>query len=241
MGLRNVATRVHPVIRIISLIILATFVSLGGGWVVLITTILLASVYLIIDSNYFHSAWRMLRRLRWFFLSIFILYTWFMPGNPSAEAASFGWARLIPSAEGVLFGLIRVGALVVIVLAVNLLLQSTSRELLFRSIYWLARPAGWCGLSRERLAIRITLVMATLEDAQTLLEERKLRQSTRSITEKRHQLGIIAGDLLATVISRAEESPLHTITIDMGTPPPYYQWLYPASISLVLWLLSSLN
>ena len=56
--------------------------------------------------------------------------------------------------------------MVLIVAAVNALLQRTDRDALLSSMYWLAAPLGWLGVSRERLALRVALVFETLPAVQ---------------------------------------------------------------------------
>jgi len=69
---------------------------------------------------------RMLKRLRWLLLAIFLVYGWWTPGISLWPAAG----ALSPTIEGLYLGMLRVLALIAIIAAVHLLLQSTPREAL---------------------------------------------------------------------------------------------------------------
>ncbi len=98
---------------------------------------------------------RLLRRVRILLAAIFVLFAWFTPG----EALLLDWPRLGPSREGSLLALEHAGRLVAIVCAVALLLERLPVERLVSGLYTLGRPLGLLGLSAERLALRLLLVL----------------------------------------------------------------------------------
>ena len=151
---------IHPAVRIVTLCVLVAFLSTGQISELVVGGIIV-SVAAIMSAMQIHPVVTMLRRLRWFFISILIMFSWFTPGDPLSWLQFMG--SLAPSTEGILLGLQRIAALVLIVLAVGVLLQSTSRDQLLGAIYWLARPFGVFGLSRELLAVRTTLVLERVD------------------------------------------------------------------------------
>ncbi len=98
---------------------------------------------------------RLLRRVRILLGAIFVLFAWFTPG----EALLLDWPRLGPSREGSLLALAHAGRLMAVVCAVALLLERLSVERLVSGLYTLARPLRLLGLSAERLALRLLLVL----------------------------------------------------------------------------------
>ncbi len=177
---------------------------------------------------------KLLRRMRWFFLSILILYFWFTPGQV-VETTSF-FASWLPTMEGLEEGLLRVGALVTIILAVSLLLQTTNRDQLLGAIYWLVGPLAFFGVSRERVSVRMTLALEGVAQAQAAISE--ARQNTaKQVVNVTTRFGAITGELLCQVIERAERTPPGTITLLDEKAPPLYQWLYPLCLVLTFWAL----
>jgi hypothetical protein len=100
-------------------------------------------------------AWRLIRRSRWLFLSIAVVYLWLTPGPPIIPYLGEG----SPSWTGLWLGMHRVGVLMEVILLAAILLQTTARETLMAGIYVLARPLAWVGFDRERLAVRMVLVL----------------------------------------------------------------------------------
>jgi energy-coupling factor transport system permease protein len=230
----------HPAIRIICLIVLGTFVSLGQPWVVIVTGLALVAIGIgILQRDQIDRIVRMVRRLKWLFLSILVIYLWFTPGTPIQLPSDWVDAAYLPSREGVITGLTRMGALVVLVIAATLLVTTTSREQLALAIYWLASPAAWLGFPRERLAIRMSLVFETIEEVQLLMKLARERHAAME-GSRLQNLGRALGELFGEVVSRAETTPLVPIEISSVTRPPWMQWAYPVALLLVLWLLAGL-
>lgn len=98
---------------------------------------------------------RLVVRLRWFFLSILVLYTWFTPALPG-EPLQGGISSLMP---GLIAGSERILALVIIVGYAGLLLLFSSRDEIIGGIYTLLTPMKWLGIEPERLAVRLGLVL----------------------------------------------------------------------------------
>jgi energy-coupling factor transporter transmembrane protein EcfT len=104
---------------------------------------------------------RLLMRVRVLLLAILALFAWFTPG----EAVLMDWPRLSPSREGLLLALAHAGRLLAVVCWVAILLARMSTDRLVSGLYTLARPFGVFGLSAERLALRLLLVLRYVEAA----------------------------------------------------------------------------
>lgn len=173
-----------------------------------------------------HSARRMLRRLRWFFVSLLVLYFWFTPGEPvfSVDAQWSGW---LPTREGVAEGGIRIAALIVIVLAVNVLVIATSREQLLTGLLWLASPLESLGANRERFALRITLVLGAAPRVQELLTQ--VRQGSAGTGVRGiASIGATAGRAFEMTLHEADNASLAPVVVQFGSAPPTWQWSCPA-------------
>ena len=219
---------VHPLIRIVCFLVFAGWLAFGDVPRVLCAFALLTVGYAWLNSVPVKLAGRMLSRLRWFFLSLLVIYGWFTPGRPLWPGTS-GLAAMAPSIEGLLAGAERIAALAAIVLGVNLLLRSTSREQLLSAIYGLARPLAVFGGVRERLAVRMMLVIEALDGTRELVIGR-LAARNRSVTGLR-AAGELTSDLLIEIMQRAEAD-AGEVRVIADCPAPAAQWGYP----LLLWL-----
>ena len=188
---------------------------------------LIVGSYFYLGLEYYRRARPMLWRMRWFFLSIFIIYFWMTPGEPIVGSLGDAW---LPTWEGVVGGLQRVVVLVMLVLGVQLLILTTKRDQLISAIYWLSFPLGLMGISRERLAVRIFLVLESVAEVQVLAGEARARYSVQS--SKVVGLAKSVADLISNVVFRAHDRRLVTVDLSLDDAPPSWQW----SIPLVLFV-----
>lgn len=234
----------HPVIRIVTFVVFSLGVVFGNVQHLLLALLLLVLGYSLWQPTRFSLNWKMLRRMRWLFLSILVIYLWFTPGQLLIPAIG-AWS---PSWEGIRLGVYRVASLVFIVLAVNLLIKSNARDELIAGIMWLLRPLRLLGLPDERLAVRIALTFDVVHEVQGVYEAPKSEASSSSTEEKPKSfvnrlrarlwsIGVSAVSLFEQVIQRAENTPTHEVTIPIEGRPPYYQWGLPILLVLLnTWL-----
>lgn len=107
---------------------------------------------------------RALPRMRWLLLALGAIYGWTSPG----EYLWSGWFS--PTYEGLQLGLAQTMRLLAIAASLQLLLTKLDRPAIFAGLHTLAKPLDWLGLSRDRMALRLTL---TLEMMENLLETRQ--------------------------------------------------------------------
>jgi hypothetical protein len=170
---------------------------------------------------------RMLKRLRWLLLAILLVYGWWTPGVslwPDAGALS-------PTIEGLYLGMLRVLALMAIVAAVHLLLQSTPREALLPAIMQLIRPFTTRHV-RERIAVRTLLSIEAVAQVQSLasdvLREHPVTARNLSNLARASQL------LYKNVLDRADHAGNALIEVRVLTAPPWWQWIIPLAMSGVI-------
>jgi energy-coupling factor transport system permease protein len=218
---------VHPLIRVICFLVFSTWLALGGPNRLWCAAALILIAYAVVPAASLRAALTMSRRLRWFFLSLLIIYGWFTPGMPLWDAIG------TPSVEGLSAGFARVLALVLIVFAVNLLLRSSSREELLTAIYSLAYPLTLFGLSHERLALRVILVMEALDQTRERVTQALSTRPQGKISPR--GIGLFMSTLLSSVIAHAETRPRQEFHLSFEASPPVLQWCYPVLLSLTLY------
>ena len=102
---------------------------------------------------------RLLRRTRWLMVVLLITYAYAMPGT--LLWPSMGWAS--PAAEGLQYGALRVGRLILMLAGLSVLLAYTARPRLIYGLYVLAKPLTWFGFDRRSFAVRLGLTLDYVE------------------------------------------------------------------------------
>ncbi len=217
---KNSKQTMHPVIRFISLILFSLLLSRSSVPILITGFSLIIAFYVITSLNYLYDAKTMLSRMRWFFLSIIIMYFWFTPGD-----ALFGiQSAWLPTIDGIELGLTRVFALVVIILAVNLFLKTTAKRDMMSALIWLTYPLSVFGDFQQRFAVRMTLTLEAVAQVQALCHSlNKERQKTKNPITR---ISAIVANVYQQVLAKAEDSACEVIEIPEPTSPPLYQWIY---------------
>lgn len=144
----------HPAARILSLALL-TILLARLQW----PGLLLAAgplVWLLsIHPELVKTVLKLLSRLRWFFLSILILYVWFSPGYPTLHPDS----GISVINTGLMMGLERILALMIVVGYSGLLIHLSSKAEIITGIYVLLSPLKMLGIDSGKLAVRLGLVL----------------------------------------------------------------------------------
>lgn len=217
----------HPTTRVLAFLVLAAWLALGGGASRLIVGCVgLAVASLVLPAPVWCAAWAMVRRLRWFYLSLFVLYGWFTPGLAGGGTG----LALLPSARGLMAAGEQVLALSLIVVAVSLLVHVSTRTELLQAIHALVRPLAWLGLSAERLALRLLLVMDGLEEARRRVEaeRRQLHPTGRRVRPV--AIAAAVSGLLERTIEQAEQRATEVIVFEPAPAPALRDWLVPAGL-----------
>jgi len=170
---------------------------------------------------------RMIKRLRWLLLAILLVYGWWTPGVSLWPDAG----TLSPTLDGLYLGMLRVMALIAIVAAVHLLLQSTPREELLPAIMQLVRPLTTRHM-RERIAVRTLLSMEAVTEVQSIAGD-VLREHPVT-TRKLSNLARASQLLYKNVLDRADHAGNDLIEVRELTAPPWWQWIMPLAMSAVL-------
>lgn len=147
----------HPATRLVAWAALVVLAQLargpllwGLGLVVLMAVFLFAR----------HRAGRLVKRVRILLLVLWVLFALFTPGElvvPLLGSAG-------PTQEGLAAAAMHCVQLLVVVLLVAILLESTQDQELVAGLMVLARPLAMLGLPVERLAVRVLLVLRYVEN-----------------------------------------------------------------------------
>lgn len=202
----------HPAVKILSLILCAIALQMAHwrGLGVMSLVVLIALMYFGTAS-----ALKLMKRARWLFLSILLIYAFATPGE---YVAGFPDA-IAPSHEGIKAGLIQALRLAVMLEVLSLVLVTSSREQFMSGIYVLLRPFRLL-ISPERFAARLWL---TLHYAETMPKGiiRHLKQQDWNLAE----------------LLNAEQDAPESVTL-MCAPFRLYDWLVLALWLPALWVLS---
>ncbi|MBN4073666.1 hypothetical protein JYU18_00190 [bacterium AH-315-E07] len=216
--------------RVICILLMAGFVASANVPFLFVSLFVLMLVYFSASLSV-GECWALMRRMRWFFLSILVIYFWFTPGRAFSPALSN--ALWFPSVDGVKLGLIRVACLVLIIAAVSALLQSTRREQLFAAIYSLVAWTRYLGLSPERFAVRSTLTLEVMAKVQEMIAVKKSGiEPAATVKARIASLANATSGVFVDVYKNAQQAELTPVTLNQAEPLKLWQWLYPFSLLL---------
>ncbi len=235
----------HPVIKLISLITVAVFLTQGNPVTLLITGALMLPFYFVIPSLW-QSAFSMISRLKLFFISIILVYLFLSPAT---------WSEL--SDMNILLqvsapGLFRIAVLIIIIFAVNLYLKTTTKEDILASLIWLFKPLNYLNITIDRFALRAVMTLDYIEQLNhklTQYKQRKLQQKKleeNAGTSLRQKLRVTkqvflnlvsqSAIILQDVLNEAENTSGKQYTIDCLQAPSFIQFIIPVLLFTFLFI-----
>ena len=234
----------HPVIRIVCLLILGGFTVLADPKSLLLTAVLLLLGFSLGQIHRLRGTGRILLRLKWLFFSIFLIYLFLTPG------ASL---PLLPQAtvQGLELGVLRLFALILFIAAVNLLISSAEQAELTYAILWLLRPLRLIRFPVVRFAVRMALTLDYVSNLHEILQELKRKQAATNGQDYEQQnftwlmrakrfidlAATRASFLFQRVLQQAETNPQTHIEQPIQVHPQHWQWLVPALLLLLYTML----
>jgi len=212
--------------RLLSLGLLTLLVN-KQGWLGLLV-FLIPLVYLFIQyPEPGRQVVLLARRLRWFFLSIIILYFWFYPGTVLFPFMG----RFSPAIEGVNEAGLRITSLLIIISYSVFLLKLTPRGEIISAIQFILSPLTYLGIDTNRFALRLGLVLSIVPDMNV--------EQSPPVGKKRRSLSSVI-DKAAVMVKQADEltnlSDINEVTVTRMQRAGALDILIP--LSLLLWLLS---
>jgi len=220
---------VHPLIRVSALLVFIVGLAFARPLFLVAGAGLLLVLYSITGFPGLARLLQMTLRLRWLLLAILLVYGWWTPGTDLFPYMG-AWS---PTSEGVVTGLLRIFSLLLIVAAVHLLLQLTSRSELLPAIMQAIRPVT-TETARTRLAVRILLTLEAVTKVQLLVSDALKQRPLQDYSLQ--TLGLAARALYQSVLDRADRSAGEVIDVPTPEAPPFWQWLIPVGLCAAVYL-----
>ncbi len=151
----------HPAIKILSLIIVSIFLT-QGSWLNLIISGALLLPFYLYQSSLWHSALKMLFKLKWFFISILLIYYFYTPDIQQSDQLSYQFydpSVINDFLEKMNPGFFRISVLICILFSVNLLIRTTSKEDILSALVWLFSPLKYLNINFDRFLLRSVLTL----------------------------------------------------------------------------------
>jgi energy-coupling factor transport system permease protein len=147
----------HPLVKILYFMLVLLLTSMASGTGLFLLLMLFCLIFISIKNKSFLHA---VRRMRWLFVSLMIIYAFGTPG----ELIPLFPVNFSPSYEGLLLGWLQIEKLMIALATLSLLLASSSRQQLLLGMYLLLKPLEFIGLNVERFAARLMLTLDYVEE-----------------------------------------------------------------------------
>ena len=173
----------HPTTKILVLIFLGVMLNKLGNGALMIMLCLMG----LLASYWRANGWvKMLLRMRWLFLSMFLVYGLATPGEYVPwMPIDFGFTY-----EGLNAGILQIMRLTLMLGGIALLMATTTQNKLITGFYVLLKPLDLLKLKPERFAARLCLTLQYLEDSE-MAKRKSSGESFRALLQALH-LGDVA-------------------------------------------------
>jgi len=147
----------HPFVKILTFILILLLMNFLSNPFLWLLCLLVCAFAARIELKKFL---RVITRMRWLFISIFIIYAFGTPGEYIPQfPVSFA-----PTFEGCNLGVLQIAKLLIALAALNILFASSSVESLMAGLYMLLSPLKFLGLNVERFTARLLLTLDYVEE-----------------------------------------------------------------------------
>jgi energy-coupling factor transporter transmembrane protein EcfT len=103
---------------------------------------------------------RVVKRMRWLFLSMLIIYSLDTPGEYVQQFPT----SFAPTIEGVELGMLQIAKLLIALATLSILFSSTTNERLMSGLYLLLSPLNLFGFNVKRFTARLLLTLEYVEE-----------------------------------------------------------------------------
>jgi len=152
---------------------------------------------------------QLIKRMRWLFLSLLLVYAYATPG----EYLAFLPLNVAPSFEGLHLGLMQIAKLLIAVASLSALFASASKSQLMAGLWTLLSPLRLVGLNVERFTVRMLL---TLHYVEQMAVQTKLKLDFSQLDK----------------LALAPDEPGATLPLILAQPA--FTWFDKAMLSLML-------
>jgi len=184
------------------------------------------------------------KKLKWFWLSLIVVYFWFTPGQPLLERLG----RFSPTIDGLELGAYRIGILLVLLLAVNLLLRSTSTQSLYQGLYILFLPLNWKYKFAETFSRRAALVLEVMSQVEVLCKQQDIKLTRSGIKARADRMSVFniidriakrGAYLFDQVVECASQQQETILSVPEKKYPPLFQFCFPILIFAALFVVNT--
>lgn len=177
----------HPFVKILLFLFTLLLMSyLSNTYLIIMCLILFAYATWLARSSFL----RVVKRMKWLFISIFIIYAFSTPG----EYIQYLPANVAPTFEGCFLGVVQIAKLLIALAVLSILFTTSSKEQLMIGLHLLLSPLNLLGLNTNKFTARLLLTLDYVEELATK-EKFKFRfdqlENMLSTTELVHKDRII--------------------------------------------------
>ena len=147
----------HPFVKILCFVLILLLTNtLRDQWLIA----LCAGLCLMAVWSNKRNFLRVVRRMRWLFISLLNIYAFTTPGEYIPELLAYA----SPTYEGCVLGLLQITKLLIALASLSLLFASSSKQDLIAGLYMLLTPLKLFGLNGERFSARLMLTLDYVEE-----------------------------------------------------------------------------
>jgi len=147
----------HPFVKMLMFLLILLVASIVDNQLLILIMLVLSVMAVKLQFKVFFAT---LKRMRWLFLSIFLIYAF---GTPGEMVPPFPLS-LAPSYEGLHLGLLQISRLLIALAALNVLLATSTKEELMLALYILLQPLKYAGLDVEKFSVRLLLTLNYVDE-----------------------------------------------------------------------------
>ncbi len=119
---------------------------------------------------------RMIKRMRWLFVSIYVIYAFGTPG----QYIEFFPVNYAPTFEGSALGILQIIKIIIALASLSILFSMSSKQQLMLGLFILLTPLKLFGINTERFTARVLLTLAYVE---ALAEKEQFKLSFSRLKE----------------------------------------------------------
>lgn len=122
----------------------------------LLLMLVLGLLLVYLKNNHFY---RLMKRLKWFYLIMFLIFVFNTPGQ---HVANWPFA-FKPTYEGLEMGLVQVLRIALVLAVLSIILKQNTKQQFISGIYFLMKPLSCIGLDIQRFSARLWLTLHYVE------------------------------------------------------------------------------
>jgi energy-coupling factor transporter transmembrane protein EcfT len=148
---------IHPLVKILLFIFTLLLMSyMSNAYLLPMSLILFVYATWLARSDFL----RVVRRMKWLFISIFIIYAFGTPG----EYIQYIPVSVAPTVEGCVLGVMQIAKLLIALAVLSILFATSSKEQLMIGLHLLLSPLNLLGLNTNKFTARLLLTLDYVEE-----------------------------------------------------------------------------